>query len=273
MKRSLVRIFAALLCICNLFFAFGCTQETISDATGDPSHVCSFTEQSTDAKYVKTAANCQSVGEYYYSCSCGEKGEATFFGTELGDHEYSVKNAERNLLKAIATCTSPAEYFCTCAYCGAKGEVSFLHGECTDHRYAFKEVAEKYLKSEATTESPALYYLSCLCGAAGSATFEHGSRLLTEEEKMNLLMPTSLTVTLYDAQNSVYGFTFNTKEQPQEPVIQIKVSGADTWSEYPLTTTQASSYDENDTRFMYYISKAEIELDANTTYIYRACNK
>ena len=63
--------------------------------------------------------------------------------------------------------------------------------------------------------------------------------VLTEEDRP-LYKPTSLTVTLYDAQKSVYGFTFNTSNKPINPVIQIKKLGADT--EYPVKIKNMSEF-------------------------------
>lgn len=95
---------------------------------------------------------------------------------------------------------------------------------------------------------------------------------LTEEEKM-LYKPTSLTVSFYDAQNSVYGFTFNTIRVPLEPVIQIRKVDADTWEEYGLSSEEYFSYTAGDEVFNFYVSKTEIPLESNCTYVYRAYDK
>ncbi len=107
---------------------------------------------------------------------------------------------------------------------------------------------------------------------SSSESADTDTTILTEEDRP-LYKPTSLTVTLYNPQNSVYGFTFNTNKKPIKPVIQIKKQGAAEWTEYPLSSVSAMSYDKNDYVLSYYISKAEIDLEANTTYVYRAFDK
>ena len=47
----------------------------------------------------------------------------------------------------------------------------------------------------------------------------------------------------------------------------------DSQEEYNATVTEAMSYDENDNEISYYIVKAEVPLQANQTYTYRAYDK
>lgn len=42
-------------------------------------HIHSFTEQNIAARYLKKAAECTTAARYYYSCTCGEKGDDYFF--------------------------------------------------------------------------------------------------------------------------------------------------------------------------------------------------
>ena len=84
--------------------------------------------------------------------------------------------------------------------------------------------------------------------------------ILSEEEKM-LYKPVSLTVSLYDVQNSVYGFTFNTINEPLAPVIQIKKIDDEMWSEYALSSEEYFSYTREDEIFNYYVSKIDIPLE------------
>ena len=232
-----------------------------------------FSVEDANEASLKTAATCQAPAEYFHSCSCGEIGETYFVYGDIGNHDFSVKDARNANLKAIANCQSPAEYYYTCSHCGKKGDVTFAYGECTEHQFIYKIIDEKHLKCQATTSSPALYYFSCFCEAVGTETFEHGDRLLTDEEKEELLAPKSLTVTLYDAPSSVYGFTFNTLTKPIKTVIQIRKSTDSVWSEYSVSSTRYNSYDANNVKFDYYISKAEIMLEPDTSYVYRIYNK
>lgn len=92
-------------------------------------------------------------------------------------------------------------------------------------------------------------------------------------EDWQLYMPTSLTVTLYDSENSIYGFTYNSVKPPISPVIQIKKLGDNEWSEFIPVSEEFSSYNRDDTSLKYYISKVEIALTPDTAYVYRAYDK
>lgn len=218
MNRELIRAIAGILCLLSLFVS-GCGPSSV--------HVCEYTVNAAEPQYLKSLATCMQQAEYYYSCSCGEKGEQTFAFGELGDHEFSIEIAE-----------------------------------------------PQYLKCDSTVDSPALYYKLCACGEIGTEVFEFGEKYpALSKDKQALYKPTSLTVTLYDPQKSVYGFTFNTSNEPLMPVLQIKKADATKWSEYALTSVEASSYTSRDVPITYYISKAEIALEPNTSYIYRAYDK
>ena len=49
-------------------------------------HIHSYTEKSTEATYLFSEATCTKKAKYYYSCSCGEKGEDTFEYGEAKGH-------------------------------------------------------------------------------------------------------------------------------------------------------------------------------------------
>ena len=85
--------------------------------------------------------------------------------------------------------------------------------------------------------------------------------------------PTSLTIALYDSQESVYGFTFNTNKKPLNTVVQIQKVGTEEWIEYPVSSVSATTYNENDTILNYYISKTEVQLEKDSSYIYRVYDK
>lgn len=85
--------------------------------------------------------------------------------------------------------------------------------------------------------------------------------------------PTSLTIALYDSQESEYGFTFNTIKKPSNSVVQIQKAGTEEWIEYPVSSVSATTYNKNDTVLNYYISKTEIPLEKNSSYIYRVYDK
>ena len=75
-------------------------------------HDCTF--EKVDAKYLKSAADCENAAVYYKSCACGEKGSVTFeYGTALGHTEGAVV-VENNI---DPTCTATGSYdnvvYCT----------------------------------------------------------------------------------------------------------------------------------------------------------------
>lgn len=245
---------------------------------GDEAH--EFTAEIVEDKYFKESANCSRGELYYKSCAkCGEKGEETFVNGRKVSHDYSAEIATEEFLYTPATCMQPAVYFKSCTMCGKiRGKNStFVYGEVSsEHNYDEEIATGVYLKEDATFETSAIYYKSCLCGKAGEETFSYGEPLreYSEAEKV-YYAPTSLTVSLYDAQNGVYGFTYNTLKEPLRPVIQIEKGEefTDAKEEYHATVSKETSYLENNDILTYYIVKAEIKLDANETYVYRAYDK
>ena len=80
-------------------------------------------------------------------------------------------------------------------------------------------------------------------------------------------------MTLYDSENSVYGFTYNCKEEPLRPVICVREMGGE-WTEYPaLTEETTSQFKTTGDFYTYYVVKTEIELLPDTTYEYYAYDK
>jgi len=191
-------------------------------------------------------------------------------------HRYDCQIVdERYRVPQDLNCLEHVSYYMSC-FCGEAGEETFVSEEIGAHVFS-KEIANlKYLKADATLESPEEYYKSCeLCGEAGEETFFKGSKLrvYSSQEKI-LYTPTSLTVTLYDTENSIYGFTYNTRLKPLRPVIQIAEGNDLTgYKEYYAEVEQASTYRDDDGKYTYYIVKAEIQLEGSRTYSYRAYDK
>ena len=76
-------------------------------------HTHSFTEKNTDAKYLKSAATCKASAEYYYSCSCGEKGTETFKSGEKLAHNFKTEWSSNG-----------EKHWHECSLCGEKKEES-----------------------------------------------------------------------------------------------------------------------------------------------------
>ena len=134
-----------------------------------------FVRQSTEPKYMKSAATCTQKAVYYYSCVCGEKGAATFEYGTFASHNYGSWIPE-----VSATCTkagTKGHYECSVChkyFDTEKKEVNDLTLSKLSHTYNQKKADAKYAKSAATCTQKAVYYYSCICGEKGAATFEYG---------------------------------------------------------------------------------------------------
>lgn len=275
MKRKLSRLLAFIICVASFLSVLtGCEKEA-----PHTEHV--FDQQVTTQEYLKSSATCAEKAKYYYSCTCGEKDTSSFFSYgEKGEHNFSKTSVFQE-----ATCVEPDHYYKKCSVCGATDTVEYVGETLLEHKYTKMNPDYKYLKEEATATSSAVYYYSCtMCGGKGTQTFNYGKTLTEYQEEITdktLYKPISVTVSLYDAQNSVYGFTFNTKKEPLRPVLQIQEGNSltDECLEYGVSFSAETSYDDtgdahtSNTKLDYCISKAEVELKPNTTYTYRLYDK
>ena len=236
-------------------------------------HTHNYSQEICKDDFLKTQATCTTSAEYYKSCSCGAKGEETFFAGNVIAHQYGEIVSDEYLCTP-SNCRYSAVYYKSCVICGKKNDINtFTYGSAGDCAYTQKIVDDMFLKEEATPESPAEYYKSCICGNIGEETFFYGNPLgtLTDNEKL-AYKPMSLTVTLYDAVNSVYGFTCNTESEPLHSVLQIQEGNelTESLSEYSVSVTREIT---NAGSAYYYISKVNVQLKANTTYTYRIYDK
>lgn len=256
-----------------LMFSTGC-----GIIRNEGNHICVFKEKVESEQYLKLEASCLTSKQYYYSCTCGKHGTSFFTVGKMEAHQY-VENPTEEYLKSPATCISPSVYYKSCKICGKKGNqiLTFNYGELGECSFTQEVVQKDFLKEEATFTTPEIFYKSCICGKKGTETFSYGAPLksdYTEEERASY-MPTSLTVTLYDAENSIYGFTYNTQVEPLRPVIQIEKGNelTENYEEYYAHVESAGSYDKNNELFTYYVVKTEVKLDDMETYTYRAYDK
>lgn len=73
-------------------------------------HVCSYTKEVAEEKYLKSEADCRTKAVYYKSCSCGKVGTATF---NYGDYKHVLGDW---IEKVPATCTengTEGHYHCS----------------------------------------------------------------------------------------------------------------------------------------------------------------
>lgn len=242
----------------------------------DHDHI--FNQKNTAEQYLKTATTCTAPAFYYYSCECGEKGEQTFFVGRGHGHSFTAEIASDEYAIEKGDCIHAGTYYKSCIYCGEKGYDfnTFQTVVSNGHDFSQENPQGKYLYSEATQDASAVYYKSCICGKVGTETFVYGDALreYTEEEKIPYT-PTSLTVTLYDTEKGVYGFTYNTQNRPLRPVLQVAEgdSFSDKYKEYDATVEEVSSYQTNGKGFTYYVVKTEVPMQGGKTYTYRAYDK
>ena len=110
----------------------------IKEALG---HKHSFTEKNTDAKYLKSAATCKASAEYYYSCSCGEKGTETFKSGEKLAHNFKTEWSSNG-----------EKHWHECSLCGEKNKES-------SHRFEWKTD-----KAATATEAGSKHEECTVCG-------------------------------------------------------------------------------------------------------------
>lgn len=253
-----------------MMFGVGCSEN----------HTHNFSKEIKAAAYLKSSFACTET--YYYSCECGAKGEETFQSDTLIPHKYTAEIASAEYLKTEANCQNSAVYYKACEYCGKVGtSATFTTGGVGGHTYTEEVPEGKYIKAEATQTSSAIYYKTCVCGKVGEDTFSYGDpiRTYTEEEKSKWL-PFNLTITLYDSENSLYGFTYHTLAKPLRPVIQVaKGKGFDEdYVEYSCSVKKERGYKKSDTVatgqiVYYYVSKAEVYMEDASSYTYRIYDK
>lgn len=164
--------------------------ETVS-VTIPGAHTHVFDQKNTDAKYLASAASCTAKATYYYSCTCGEKGTATFESGETLPHTASTewKSDVTYHWHVCTTCNAEMDkaahtpdheggatetYPIKCTECGYVIEAQLDH----THSFTQKVAEPQYLKSAAGCDAPAVYYKSCTCGVASTTeTFQYGTAL------------------------------------------------------------------------------------------------
>lgn len=227
------------------------------------------------------------------SSSSSDTGSSSSSEMSVGDSSGSNDDHEHNYSArsyTIATCTkegTKAHYECTVC-----GKLFVLNGERYvettaealampkfKHKYTREVPDEKYFVSEATEDTPRVFKKSCVCGAVedgdAAQTFTAG-KALKEYQNVDktFYKPTSLTVTLYDAADCVYGFTWNTVEYPAMATVEYCEGNTITDSNQKAiaVTEEVSSYalvNNKDEKITYYVTKARVKLKPDTVYTYR----
>lgn len=245
------------------------------------------------------SATCEADGNVeYYKCSCGDIAVKTGDVwskktlndvTIAGGHKYSAEIGEiestcdANGVKAHYECERCGGLFVKEGNEYKKVNAENLATAKRNHVFDQKKLADKYLVSEATETTAQTFVYSCVCGAksdsADAPTFTDGKTLTEYKAVDNVLYePSSFTLSLYDAENCVYGFTWAVKTLPARPIVKIGKGNSlgEDYIEVRADFAEASSYEyasDGDKSINYYVCKAEIELEADTEYVYTVGDK
>lgn len=209
---------------------------------------------------------------------------ATGCGKTESVHTHTVTNVTSEV---PATCTQTGiKAHGNCDGCGAlvikdgtklvEATESDLVIEKTPHAFEKKIVSDEYLISEATADTPQTFAKACVCGLKSDSESDRYTvgKTLNEYAKENKedYRPVSLTVSLYDAANCVYGFSWNTAKTPARPVLEIKQAGEEKYKRVRARYESMSSYEYAETGDKLisrsYI-KVEAQLTPDTSYEYR----
>ena len=174
----------------------------------------SFTAETAEEQYLKSAATCTEKAVYYKSCTLSSEGtadEATFFSGNALDHDWGkwmpdgegthkrVCTHDASHVETVGCTygdwsTNQDSHWKTCTVCGGEAErLDHSDPDCnhfcdtcgikmTEHDFTGETAITALLYKEANCLSPALYYKSCkICmlsskGTASEATFASGDK-------------------------------------------------------------------------------------------------
>ncbi len=166
-----------------------CGQQAVCDfcKTGygeTPAH--KFTEEAAEDKYIATEGDCQTEKTYYKSCAvCGASSkdtefEATFEGTEKGDHVWSEGTS-----KDDATCTEDGTKVVECTVDGCDEETTVVdEGSAKGHSFT-EEIKDKaHVAQEGTCTKKMKYYYDCAYCNANAKDEENASEYVYEGDTL-----------------------------------------------------------------------------------------
>ena len=128
-------------------------------------HVHVFDRAIANDTFIKNKATCKDLAVYYYSCHCGEKGNATFElpGSTLA-HSYICATPSSMYLIKKATCIEKAVYIKSCLYCGKADSDfnnTFTYGEFDNTKH-IGEPTYKYSIINDTTHEKTEHCSACM---------------------------------------------------------------------------------------------------------------
>ena len=225
------------------------------------------------------------IGVSMFGCGSASGGGQSAGTSESGSADLHVH--EYTLVKAVRpTCTTggnSAYYTCDCGKIFLKKGIDYVETDpnsvmlkAKGHTFTEEIVSDEYLVSEATESKPQVFAKACKsCGEKSTNeidTFTYGKTLAEYLKKdQSLYAPVNLTMSLYDAANCVYGFTWNTETEPARPVLKIREKSGGEEKLVRASFEIADSYKIEsgvETAIKYYSCKAEIALTPGTEYVY-----
>ena len=166
-----------------------CGQQAVCDfcKTGygeTPAH--KFTEEAAEDKYIATEGDCQTEKTYYKSCAvCGASSkdtefEATFEGTEVGDHVWSEGTSNDD-----ATCTEDGtkDVYCTVDGCDEEKTVDD-EGSANGHSFTEEIKDEAHIAQVGTCTKKMKYYYDCAYCNANAKDEENASEYVYEGDTL-----------------------------------------------------------------------------------------
>ena len=177
-------IITALLCTVNdmktdVIVKQNVPLDEVIDPSEQPSeHICVYNQQVATLDYRSFEGNCQFPSTYFFSCTCGLKGNTTFEGTK--DPSKHVNTSTR--LEEFNADMHLVITYCTNVSCNATIntlEQSHSNNEICDcgrnnHVHAYTEniilANDENKKNDATCTLPLTYYKVCSCGESFSTT-------------------------------------------------------------------------------------------------------
>ena len=161
-----------------------------NDTILNDNHSCVFDKQVKTSRYIAFDGNCITPIVYYFSCECGTKGTATFYG--------DVNKSKHSEFTTI-TYDAYSDYHIKkeeCQDChdnisSVSENHNVVNGKCSNcgqsiHEHIYNQETTNYIAENATCNSKAKYYYSCTCGEKGTLTFEYGNKLEHQYSSTNV---------------------------------------------------------------------------------------
>lgn len=118
-------------------------------------HSHSFNVESTADEYLAAAADCENAAKYYYSCSCGEKGEETFAHGEPNGHKPAKAVSEKVVLAGqckdgkhdeVVYCSVCNKELSRVTHVDFANHGEIVNGACVDCKAAVYTLKDDYIE-------------------------------------------------------------------------------------------------------------------------------